>query len=211
MTPTLSVLSIAGAIAIGAISPGPSFVFVARTAIAQSRADGFAAAMGMGIGGTILCGLALLGLHAVLAQIEWLYLTVRVLGGLYLIYLGVLLWRGALTPIVVADPGRLQPSQPARSFLLSLATQLSNPKAAIIYGSIFAAFLVSTPPLWVFFVLPVVIFLVEAGWYTIVALLFSAPRPRAAYLRSKAWVDRAAGAVMGALGVKLIVDAARPA
>jgi threonine/homoserine/homoserine lactone efflux protein len=67
MTPTLSVLSIAGAIALGAISPGPSFVFGARTSIAQSRADGLAAAVGMGIGGTILCCLALLGLHAVLA------------------------------------------------------------------------------------------------------------------------------------------------
>jgi threonine/homoserine/homoserine lactone efflux protein len=143
--------------------------------------------------------------------VEWLYLTVRVVGGLYLLYLAYLLWRGATTPIVVAENGADLPRRPAHSFGLSVATQLSNPKAAIIYGSIFAAFLVATPPLWVFFVLPVVIFMIEAGWYTIVALLFSASRPRAAYLRSKAWVDRAAGAVMGALGIKLIYDTARPA
>lgn len=211
MSPALSVLSIAGAIAIGAMSPGPSFVFVARTSIAQSRTDGLAAAVGMGIGGLFLCSLALLGLHAVLAQIEWLYLTVRVLGGLYLLYLAYLLWRGALSPIVVAEGGAALPQRPGRSFILSVATQISNPKAAIFYGSVFAAFLVATPPAWVFFVLPAVIFLIEAGWYAIVALLFSAPRPRATYLRFKAWVDRAAGAVMGALGLKLIFDAARPA
>ena len=53
--------------------------------------------------------------------------------------------------------------------------------------------------------------LAKAFHWTIVALLFSAQRPRAAYLRSKMWVDRAAGAVMGALGIKLIYDAGRPA
>jgi threonine efflux protein len=36
-------------------------------------------------------------------------------------------------------------------------------------------------------------------------------RPRAVYLRSKRWIDRLAGAVLGVLGVRLIVDAGRPA
>lgn len=48
---TVAVLSIAGAIALGAISPGPSFVLVARTAVARSRTDGLATALGMGVGG----------------------------------------------------------------------------------------------------------------------------------------------------------------
>ena len=43
----------------------------------------------------------------------------------------------------------------------------------------------------------------------IVALALSAPAPAAAYLRWKAWIDRAAGGVMGLLGVKLIHDAGR--
>jgi threonine/homoserine/homoserine lactone efflux protein len=211
MNAGFAVLSIAGTIAIGAISPGPSFVFVARTAIAQSRGDGLAAAIGMGIGGLTLCGLALLGLQAVLAQVGWLYLTFKILGAFYLLYLAVALWRGASSPIVVAEDARGEPVQPMRSFMLSVATQLSNPKAAVIYASIFAAFLPSDLPGWAFIVLPALIFAVEAGWYTIVAVVFSAPRPRAAYLQSKAWVDRAAGVVMGALGIKLIFDAARPA
>ena len=46
MEAALSILSIAGAITLGAMSPGPSFVMVARTAVASSRADGLAAALG---------------------------------------------------------------------------------------------------------------------------------------------------------------------
>ena len=51
---------------------------------------------------------------------------------------------------------------------------MSNPKTAIWYGSIFAALLPQQPPAWVYFALPPLVFLVEFGWYAIVALCFSA-------------------------------------
>lgn len=206
---TVILLSILGAIVIGAISPGPSFVFVTRTTIALSRRDGLAAALGMGVGGVIYGGLALLGLQAVLARIEWLYLALKILGGLYLFWLAIGLWRGAARPIVVPKTADGRPRGAARSFWLALVTQLSNPKAAIVYGSIFAAFLPAQVPAWIFAALLPPIFAIEAGWYVIVALAFSADRPRAAYLRWKLWVDRIAGSVMGALGLRLILGAGR--
>jgi hypothetical protein len=60
-----------------------------------------------------------------------------------------------------------------------------------------------------FWVLPPLIFSIEFGWYTIVALLFSATRPRALYLGAKLWIDRFAGGVVGVLGGKLILEAVR--
>ena len=172
-------------------------MLVARISVARSRRDGLAAALAMGVGGVILGGLALLGLRTLLLQAGWLYLGLKVAGGFYLVYLGIRLWRGASEPIVVADTGERAGARPGRSFAIALATQLSNPKAAVIYGSIFAA-------------LPPLILLVEAGWYVVVALVFSSARPRAAYLRSKRWIDRLAGSVLGVLGIRLIVDAGRP-
>jgi threonine/homoserine/homoserine lactone efflux protein len=47
----------------------------------------------------------------------------------------------------------------------------------------------------------------ETAWYALVALAFSASRPRAVYLRAKTWIDRAAGAVIGLLGMRLILEA----
>jgi threonine/homoserine/homoserine lactone efflux protein len=203
--------AILGALLIGAIRPGPSFVLVARISIAHSRRDGLAAALAMGVGGVILGGLALLGLRTLLMHAGWLYLGLKVVGGVYLLYLGIRLWRGANEPIAVADTGERASARPGWSFAIALATQLSNPKAAVIYGSIFAALLPAHPPLWMCLALPPLILLVEAGWYLVVALAFSSARPRAAYLRSKRWVDRLAGSVMGALGVRLILDTGRPA
>jgi threonine/homoserine/homoserine lactone efflux protein len=206
----IALASILGALLIGAISPGPSFVLVARISIARSRRDGLAAALAMGVGGVILGGLALLGVRTLLMQAGWLYLGLKVAGGLYLLYLGFRLWRGASEAIAVEGGGERAAAQPLRSFAIALATQLSNPKAAVIYGSIFAALLPAQPPLWMCLALPPLILLVEAGWYVVVAVAFSSARPRAAYLRSKRWIDRLAGSVLGVLGVRLIVDAGRP-
>lgn len=209
MDPTLALLSILGALTVGAVSPGPSFVLVARTSIAVSRRDGLAAALGMGVGGVVFCALALLGLHAVLAAVPALFVALKVVGGLYLAYLGVRIWQGARQPIAVPDTAGGAARGVARSFGFALATQLSNPKTAVVYASIFAALLPADPPLWVSAVLPPAIFAIEAGWYALVAVAFSAGRPRAAYLRFKAWIDRAAGAVMAALGVRLVAEAMR--
>jgi threonine/homoserine/homoserine lactone efflux protein len=90
-----------------------------------------------------------------------------------------------------------------------LGTQLSNPKTAIVYGSIFASFLPRDVPAALVVALPIVVFSIEAGWYSIVALLLSSASPRDAYLRYKNWVDRVAGGVMALLGIRLVVTAAK--
>ena len=64
--------------------PGPSFVIVARSA-SQSRLDGLASALGMGIGGILFASLALAGLYSVLQTVGWLYLGLKLAGGAYLL------------------------------------------------------------------------------------------------------------------------------
>ena len=96
---------------------------------------------------------------------------------------------------------------------------MSNPKTAVVvvYASIFVSLLPREIPTWVMLVLPLLVvpllvlpllvFAIETGWYCVVALALCAPSPRAAYLRSRKWVDRAAGGVMAVLGIKIMVGA----
>ncbi|RUM05295.1 LysE family translocator [Rhizobium chutanense] len=198
-------ISIMAALAVGAMSPGPSFVVVSRIAISRSRLDGFAAALGMGAGGVAFAVLALAGLTALLSQFEWLYVLLKVAGGAYLIYIAVNIWRGAAQPLEVSDAVHSHRA-PMRSFTTALLTQLSNPKTIIVYASLFAALLPKTVPLDLIIALPLGVFAVEAGWYSIVAFAFSARHPRRLYLAAKSWIDRTAGAVMGGLGLRLILS-----
>lgn len=206
----VALAGIIGALGVGAVSPGPSFVMVARLAVAASRANGLCAAVGMGVGGVIFAVAALLGLQAVLLAVPSVYLALKLLGGLYLSWLGLRIFLAARVPLAVEVPGQRVGSPLSRSFWLGLTTQVSNPKTAIVYASVFAAFLPGHfSPLFAAALLCVV-FVVEAGWYAVVATLLSSSRPRHVYLGYKAWVDRAAGLVMVGLGLKLIAAAHRP-
>jgi threonine/homoserine/homoserine lactone efflux protein len=205
-----ALLGILAAITVGAMSPGPSFVMVARTAVASSRTDGICAALGMGMGGLVFAVAALLGLHGLLLAVPSLYVGLKVIGGLYLGFLGLRIWRSAKQPLVFADVPRSNNSRATRSLLYGLITQLSNPKAAIIYASVFAAFMPSTPTLGFDLAVAALVFVVEAGWYVLVAVALSSKRPRGAYLSYKAWIDRTAGAIMIGLGLKLLGSTHRP-
>ena len=200
-----ALLGITAAIGIGAASPGPSFVMVARTAASQGRPHGLLAAAGIGVGGLIFAILALLGLHSLLNLAPTLYLALKLAGGLYLAWLGWRIWRGARQALTLHAAA--SPHSQHRAFAAGLATQLSNPKTAIVYTSVFAAFLPEQPELSFKILTALAVLLVETSWYTLAAWALSAPLPRQAYLRSKTWVDRAAGGVMMALGLKLAWEA----
>ena len=205
----VALFSILGALLVGAISPGPSFVFVVRTSVAQSRAEGLAAALGMGVGACLFGALAVLGLKTLMAEGGWLFLGLKIAGGLYLVYLAWRIWQGAGEPVVVQHEGARQ-ADAGRAFWLALGTQLSNPKIVAVFGAVFAALLPADPPLWLYLALPPLIFVQETAWYALVALAFSASRPRAAYLGAKLWIDRIAAALIGVLGIRLIYEAVRP-
>lgn len=204
LTPVILIMS---TLFLGAISPGPSFLLVARLSIGTSRHDGIAAALGMGVSGVILALLSLFGLHVLLTTIPTLYLVLKVLGGLYLIYLAYRIWQGANKIVASGDEMFLSQGQRKKSFTIGLATQVSNPKAAIVYGSVFAALLPPTIPLSLYLILPPAVFVMETGWYIFVSIVLSTSSPRQTYLRFKAVFDRLAGGVMAGLGIKLITSA----
>lgn len=206
MDELLVLFGITTALTAGVISPGPSFLVVARTAVAASRRDGIYSAVGMGLGGVCFAMLALAGLQAVLLTLPSLYVALKVIGGTYLCYLGFRIYRGAREPFSIESPSDRQTFD-GRSLLQGWTTQMSNPKTAVVYASVFAAFLPQEFSLYFAVTLLFAVFVIEAGWYSIVALVLSAGGARHVYLLWKAWIDRASGTVMFLLGLKLVASA----
>jgi threonine/homoserine/homoserine lactone efflux protein len=200
---------IVGAIALGAMSPGPSVIYVSRMAAADSRRSALAAALGMGLGGVVFAIAATLGLGAVLHYAGWAFLGLKLAGGAYLLYLGIRMFVHAGGSAAEGAP--ISPLPARRALLGAALTQLSNPKAIVVYSSVFAALLPAQPPLWMLIVLPLAVFIVETSWYVIVALAFSTSRPRALYARFAKTIDRVAGTTLGALGTYFAIDAVRAA
>jgi threonine/homoserine/homoserine lactone efflux protein len=195
--------SIAFALMLGAMSPGPTSIYVAKNSIAISRQHGLFTALGTGAGAAIFALLAVLGLQAFLLAVPSAYLALKICGGLYLLWMAYKIIKHAKEPIDTENDSSAQMSY-RRAFTTGLITQLSNPKIAIILASIFTALLPKDIPTYFYIVLPVLCFFIDAGWCSLVAVALSAEKPRRVYLKFKAGFDRAAGAVMTVLGLKLI-------
>ena len=206
MKEAVALAAIVGALGVGVVSPGPSFVLVARVAVSSARANGLAAALGMGLGGALFALAALLGLQAVLLAVPTLYVGLKIAGGLYLCWLGFRIFRGATHPLPGGGPQAGQRVSLASSLWLGFSTQVSNPKTAVVYASVFAALLPPAFSLAFALALLAIVFAIESGWYAVVAVALSSAGPRRIYLGYKAWADRVAGSVMFALGLKLVTS-----
>lgn len=191
---------------LGVMSPGPSFILVVQTAMAKSRSAALAVALGLGVGATCFALLASAGLFSLLAAVPAVYLALKVAGGLYLCFLALQIWRSAAAPVELDDTPTQRSGGLANMFLLGLGTQLSNPKTAIVFGSAFAAFLPSQLPDHALVVISGTTFVIDAAWYVVVALLLSTRRSQRLYRRFKHYICKGAGALMGMMGLKLIMD-----
>ncbi len=191
---------------LAAISPGQSFVLISKLALANPRPVALSAVLGLGAGTIIWSTAAIAGLAIVLEHAAWAYTAFKIAGGVYLLFLAIMLWRHAADPVEL-DPARQKQMRPWPAFMLGLATQLANPKVIVFFGSIFVALLPAHSPLWVYVVAVIIVFCNEIGWYAIVAMLFSVRRSRNVYIAAKTWIDRAMGGFLGLIGARLIVDA----
>lgn len=185
-----------------AASPGPSFVLVAQTAVGSGRRAGLLAAFAMMLGAVAWAAAALFGLQALFARFEWLYLAMRIGGGLYLLYLAVMMWRHAPEPLPEPSAGGGKTGA-MQGFVRALLLQLSNPKVMVFFGSIFLALLPADPPGWMQAATLAIVAFNEFTWYVLITLLFSGGPARTIYRRAKVWLDRIMGGALALLGLRL--------
>lgn len=199
---------IVGAHVLAIISPGPNFLIVTQTSMSHSRRAGMAAALGIAAGAGLWSASVVLGLSVLLAHFGWLHAGLKLLGGAYLIYLGLRLWIAARRPLEMPAPSGASAAKRSTwpDFRRGLLTNLTNPKAAIFYGSIFAAFLVPGLPAWVRLTAVGLIFANSAVWHMVLAWLFSTRRAQEMYGQGKLWIDRGAGAALAAMGLLLVAQ-----
>ncbi|QRP43688.1 LysE family translocator [Amycolatopsis sp. FDAARGOS 1241] len=182
-----------------ALTPGPNFVLIAHTAAAGSRRAALAVALGVVAAGGLLATVAVFGLGTLLAATPWLATALRVVCGLYLAWLGVRLWLKARTPDGKPPPER------GNAFGQGMLSNVTNPKAAVFFGSVLTATLPPTEPTATKVAAICLIVLASATWHLSVALLFSSPATQRWYDRARPALNRVVGTVLVVLGVALAV------
>jgi threonine/homoserine/homoserine lactone efflux protein len=120
------------------LTPGPNMIYLVSRSITQGRRAGLVSLIGVGVGFIVYLILAAAGVAAVLTLVPALYLTVKLAGAGYLLWLA---WNTVRPGGHSAfDPKPLPPDSPRKLFTMGLVTNLLNPKAAVLYLSLLPQF-----------------------------------------------------------------------
>ncbi|MFF7705929.1 LysE family transporter [Pseudomonas sp. NPDC007930] len=185
-------------------SPGPDFAVVVRESVTHGRRAGTWTALGVGSAIFLHVGYSLLGIGLIVSQSIVLFNLLKWLAAAYLLYIGfkALRARPAAPGEAVLVRG-LQPRSPRQAYTAGFMTNGLNPKATLFFLSLFTVVINPHTPLAVQAGYGVYLAFATAGWFCLVALLFSQARVRAGFARMGHWFDRTMGAVLVALGVKI--------
>lgn len=188
------------------VTPGPDTLYVSGRSAAQGRRAGAAAALGIGTGVIIHTTAAAIGLSALLMASTTAFTVLKIIGALYLVYVGIGLMMSAGELPREDDAHRPHPSSLRRVYVQGCLTNALNPKVALFFLAFLPQFVTPGAPnhIEAFLLLGTIFNLTGTSWNLGVAVL--AARMANGVLKNTrliAWFDRCVGAVFVAIGVRL--------
>lgn len=181
------------------ISPGPDFAMVSRNSLLRSRRAGLLTALGIGLGVWVHVAYTLLGVGLVIQQSLRLYAALKIVGALYLIYLGWKMLRAPAAEATATDADTAGLSDFA-ALRTGFLTNALNPKCTVFIVSLFLQVVQPSTPLAMRIGYGAFVSASHVLWFGLVALLFSGGPLKTRLLGARRWIDRAFGTVLIGFG-----------
>ncbi|HWR38506.1 MAG TPA: LysE family translocator [Patescibacteria group bacterium] len=185
------------------LTPGSDTLYILGRSISQGKRAGIYSVLGISSGITVHTLLAALGLSAILATSAEAFMLVKLLGALYLGYLGITTLFARNNPLLPQSGGCLSPRE---IFLQGLLTNVLNPKVALFFLSFLPQFIAPSNPygLLPFLILGTTFFITGTLWCLLLVLFSSG---MTGFLRANPRMadrlNRFCGVIYLGLGVKL--------
>jgi len=186
------------------LTPGANVLLVSHLAATGDRRSASYAALGVTLGAVVWSSAAVLGISVLFAAFPTARLLLQVAGAMYLLYVAFRLWRAS-----APAAKNLEPLSPARALRAGLLTNLSNPKSALFFGSVFSTALPASPSAAVLVAAVTLVVFNALCWHLLLAFVFSRQVVQAGYAAQRGVLARLAAAVVGGLGLSLLVASVR--
>ncbi|MDN0077731.1 LysE family translocator [Crenobacter sp. SG2303] len=189
------------------LTPGQDMVLVMSRTLSGGTRAGIITAAGVSVGLIVHTVLATLGLGALLQASEWLFTGLKLIGALYLLYLGISLLRSSGNLTLLSNHGASESG--LRTFAQGALSNVSNPKIVLFYLAFLPQFVSTnaTHPMLSVFMLGIAFacltFLVKGPVAVFAGLLSSWVRQNPRFLTG---MYRTSGIVMIGLGLKLALE-----
>ncbi|MCE7004946.1 LysE family translocator [Kibdelosporangium philippinense] len=207
MVSGVQMLAFMGVVLLAAMAPGPDFILVTRHGAVSGRRAGVAAGLGIASGVFVWAVVAAFGVASLLAASAIAFTIVKLIGAVYLAYLGIKaligVWRHGKQATAEV---KLATVRPLVAFRQGLVTNLLNPKCAALFVALMPQFLSNHPHTGETLLLSGLAVLVTGVWFSVLANLvgllkrfFTSPRVRRV-------LDTVTGTILVAFGIKIALD-----
>lgn len=187
------------------VTPGPATALVIRSALRGGRRAALATIAANSLCVLVWAALSVLGMSALVAASATAFAALKVVGAIVLVHLGVQALRRAGRGEEIVVAGRGLP--PARAFRDALLTGITNPKLAVFFVALFPQFVpAGAPVLGTALLMAATIVALDVVWYGALSAAVIRVRRGVIGRRVAAWLERATGAVLIALGVRVALD-----
>ena len=198
-------LLITGIHLLAAASPGPDFIFVSQQTLSRGRRAGLVCALGIALGLGIHIAYSVLGMAVLSAQAAWLLTAIKIIGGAYLVWLGIQGLRAkAKKETTEIRKTKAAPQSLPKTLWKGFLCNALNPKAPVYFVSVFTMVLSPEMPLWQLAAYGTWMMVLQFAWFAVVAFLLSIPAVNNCFQKAGHWIDRVLGAVMVGLGIKVV-------
>ncbi|MDJ0893911.1 MAG: LysE family translocator [Alphaproteobacteria bacterium] len=189
------------------MSPGPNILAIMGTSMAIGRPSGVALALGVASGSFCWAVLTVAGLSALLATYAAALTIIKIVGGLYLLWLAYKAFRAAASRHDIEtrtlDGEDLRPRD---YYLRGLTIQMTNPKAALAWIAIISLGLQAGAPHWVAAAIVAGTTIFSVVIHCLYALLFSSKPMVRVYGKARRWIQGCLGAFFAFAGLKLLTS-----
>lgn len=189
-------------------SPGPDFALILRTSLHRPTAIG--AAIGIAIAILLHATFSLTGISLLIANHPWLFILVRLVGALYLGWLGwgalKAAWQGGAAASLQAggEHGGL-----VQGIRRGLATNLLNPKALLFFVGLLAAMVTPQVSGLTRGLLVIELFLLSLAWFGLLAWSLSTPGAQRLLGRVQRPLNLVTGLLFGAVSLSILTTMAQ--
>lgn len=192
---------------LAAISPGPDFFIVLKNSLVYSRRNGFFTAAGVATALVVHLSYTLVGIGILIAESPYIYSLIKVIGALYLFYLGskglISSFKKSVTEVNTYQKSSNDLSAKA-AFMQGFFTNVLNPKCAIFFISLFSQFINPTTPALLKLAYAVINWALSFGWFLFLAFIVTGPQLQNKLGAFRGTIDRGMGSALILLGLKLL-------
>lgn len=199
------------AITLLTLTPGLDTVLVIRNTTRGGWKDGTVSSFGICCGLFAHASLSAIGISVILVQSAWLFQAVKLVGAMYLIWLGISSVRSGWKAkgLVALNDSVLQkqPLDMKRSFREGFLSNILNPKTAIFYLAFLPQFI--DPQSSAFLqsmILASIHFVIAMLWQGGLSFMVEKAKQWLSKPSTNAWLESISGGVMVALGLQLALS-----